>query len=212
MSENRLGFSLTTRLLRKFKAEGRTLPSKETWEAEYQTGKWNYLRNDDELPRYAILAGYLNERCSGGSILDLGCGDGVLCERLTPGSYGKYLGIDISAEAVARAAALDLAGARFACADVEQFELDESFDAIVINEVLYYFRDPVRVVERFAEALTARGVMLASMYLPSMKTIRRQVAEIDRRASRHHTYTVEHGETGKAWAIKIWCFGPAEGS
>jgi trans-aconitate methyltransferase len=48
-------------------------------------------------------------------------------------------------------------------ADAASFTTNEKFDAIIFNESLYYFQDPVRVVERYMGFLASYGIIIVSM-------------------------------------------------
>jgi len=98
------------------------------WDSQYIAGKWNRLRHVEELAHYSLIAGYLRYYRSGGSILDVGCGEGILQERLSPEDYVKYVGIDISAEAIRRAGRKTDEKALFLCVDAEDYEATEPFD------------------------------------------------------------------------------------
>src|SRR4051794_26250447 len=73
----------------------------------------------------------------GERILDLGCGDGVLTERITA-SGAVVVGIDSSPEMVASAQARGL-DARLMNANALSFEAE--FDAVFSNAVLHWERD-----------------------------------------------------------------------
>jgi 2-polyprenyl-3-methyl-5-hydroxy-6-metoxy-1,4-benzoquinol methylase len=138
---------------------------KETWEADYLSGHWNYLESLRELPRYSVIAGYCHHLKNGGSILDVGCGEGVLLERLDRSRFSEYVGIDISDVAIQRACRMADERTRFICADVEAFNPPGLFDVIVLNECLYYFADPVSVLRRYEQALKKDGIIVASMFI-----------------------------------------------
>ena len=98
-------------------------------------------------------------------MLDIGCGDGILNERLAPQLYSHYLGIDLSEQAISRAKALyGDSNNEFLIANMEQFEPDRSFDVIVFNECLYYVSDPVGVVQKYEAYLKDQGIFIISMY------------------------------------------------
>jgi 2-polyprenyl-6-hydroxyphenyl methylase/3-demethylubiquinone-9 3-methyltransferase len=198
------------RALRKLTGAPRPLTTRDVWDDEYQCGKWRYLRSDEELPRYALLAAYLRKRCFAGRLLDLGCGEGILCDHLWPGSYSRYVGVDISQEAVAQASRAARPNASFVCADVEHYVPGEGeqFDAILFNEVLYYFSDPAAVAARFSTWLAPQGTMLASIYAPSLRGIRNSVQRIDRQSTATQEYTLTNRPTGRKWIVKAWAFDP----
>jgi SAM-dependent methyltransferase len=53
--------------------------------------------------------------------------------------------------------------AAFFAADGEHYVPTEQFDIIVFNEVLYFFRDPLGAVERYASSLRSGGILLVSI-------------------------------------------------
>lgn len=133
------------------------------WDREYASGHWDFLRDMPQLGGLASVLGYaqfLNPAC----ILDVGCGAGVLADRLKVLPYTSYLGIDLSPEAIARAQ--DHADARtaFAVAGAQDFQSDRRFDLIVFSQVLYYLPDPGAVLARYARFLAPGGRILVSMY------------------------------------------------
>jgi SAM-dependent methyltransferase len=138
---------------------------KEQWEHEYRSGKWRYLERLDELGRYSIIVGYFSYFKKGGALLDVGCGHGLLRKHLAPCLYSKYVGIDISSEAIRQAAHLEDEKSPFICADAESYQPDELFDAIVFNESLYYFHDPIKVITAYEYCLKDDGLFLISLYV-----------------------------------------------
>jgi 2-polyprenyl-3-methyl-5-hydroxy-6-metoxy-1,4-benzoquinol methylase len=117
----------------------------------------------DELAHYSVLAGYVKELKPGASVLDVGCGDGILRAHLHPDSFSRYVGIDFP-EAVGRAVKRIDERTSFAAADMRAYETTERFDAIVFNESLYYVEDPIGALNRFAGFLAPGGILLVSMH------------------------------------------------
>ena len=162
-------------------AGGGTVPlSKERWEEEYDGGVWDYLAGEEEATRYRAILELLDDALPSpaepgardterGAVLDLGCGEGVLVDflRAAGGSEGcRYTGVDLSERAIeaARAARGDQL-TRFVVADAETWEPGpERFDAIVLNECLYYFHEPLETLRRYLGALAPGGVVVISMY------------------------------------------------
>jgi 2-polyprenyl-3-methyl-5-hydroxy-6-metoxy-1,4-benzoquinol methylase len=137
------------------------------WDRQYAAGRWDYLEQLPELARHSVLAGYAAFLRPGGSILDVGCGRGVLCRRLSPTSFSRYLGVDLSRSAIEGMPAVDDARCTFLTADAEHYAPTERFDTIVFSEVLYYFRAPLVAVERYRQALRDDGIMLVSTWTAS---------------------------------------------
>jgi SAM-dependent methyltransferase len=135
------------------------------WDKEYATGNFKRLENLAEIGHYGVILNYarvLEPR----SILDVGCGNGILSPLLNHLPYESYLGIDLSAEAI-RMATEDHGDARttFAVADAESFLSDQSFDLIIFNECLYYLKDPRGLMLSYKRWLRPGGHILVSMYI-----------------------------------------------
>jgi len=132
------------------------------WNREYAQGGWEWLRNLDELAHHCVLAGYVAYLKPGGSVLDVGCGEGVFQEQLR-GAEARYLGVDFE-EPVKKAQHKVTATTRFAVADMNEFTTGERFDAIVFNESIYYLHDLMAGLQRYEQFLAPDGVMLISMH------------------------------------------------
>ena len=137
---------------------------RERLDAQYARGSWDYLRSLDEFARFSVLAGYCHYLKPGGRILEIGCGEGILQERLDPARYARYVGVDISEEAIRRALARSNGRTAFVCADAAAWEPGEAFDLIAFNECLEYFDDPVGLVRRYEPSLAPDGAFLVSMF------------------------------------------------
>jgi 2-polyprenyl-3-methyl-5-hydroxy-6-metoxy-1,4-benzoquinol methylase len=150
---------------------------KERWEKEYRGGAWSFLRGETELPRNRALAGWIRDRRPGGAVLDVGCGEGLLRELLAPGGYAHYTGIDLSEQAIAAAGEGADRRTELVVADAESWRPGRAFDAVVFNECLYYFRDPLAVVAGYREWLAPGGVVAVSMFdTPRTAAIARRLA------------------------------------
>lgn len=132
------------------------------WNAEYVAGDWSRLARLDELAHHAVLAGYLRNLKPGGSVLDVGCGEGLLRTQLGD-ACGLYLGIDF-AEPIRLASAHATERTRFAIADMHDFTTIERFDAIIFDESLYYYKNQVAGLQRYTTMLAPQGVLLVSMH------------------------------------------------
>jgi SAM-dependent methyltransferase len=172
----------------------------EVWDRQYRQGHWQYLWGLEEYARYSLLLGYLQYFAPGGAVLDVGCGEGILQERLRPVGYARYVGLDVSTVAIAQAAPRADATTRFVVGDAATYVPPEPFDAIVFNESLYYVHEPLPVVQRYASYLTAEGVILTSLYGGSAR------AQAIGRALRGRyrvldEVTISHG--ARAWVCQV---------
>ncbi len=138
--------------------------AREEWNSQYSLGKWDYLRQVSELAHYSVIAGYCHYFKPGGSFLDIGCGEGILQERLCPSGYSRYAGVDISEEAIGLASGRQDEKTFFVQADVTEYQPDSLSDIIIFNECLYYFQDPLSVVKRYESFLTKDGLFIVSMF------------------------------------------------
>ncbi len=151
--------------------------SQDQWDLEYSSGRWTYLGAVSQLARYSIIIGYCHHFKPGGAILDVGCGQGVLQQKLAPLGYNRYLGVDCSAEAIRKAEARQDAKTHFVCADALSFAPEQTFDAIVFNECLYYFAQPLEVIRRYEPYLAPDGIFVISMTcIPSTLVIWKMLA------------------------------------
>jgi len=135
----------------------------ETWDREYRAGAWDYLAGIENVAGLAAVMGYC-QHLAPRTILDAGCGEGLLAAKLKLLAYDAYLGLDISQEAIARArAALGDGRTRFEVADLHGFESGRPFDAVIFNQSLYYLTAPERVLARYAAMLAPGGHLIISM-------------------------------------------------
>ena len=136
---------------------------KEKWNEEYISGTWDYLSQSDEAGRYAVIIGYIRRYAPKGGILDLGCGAGELWNWLTEEERKRYLGVDISSEAIKLARRKRPES--FCEGDVGTFKPKQKYDIIVLNEVLYYIPNPLQVINDCFENLTESGTIIISMFI-----------------------------------------------
>lgn len=137
------------------------------WNRQYRSGRWERLKEEIESRRYQkiiddiILFGNKNP-----SILDLGCGEGILCERMRETEYSHFLGIDFSSVSIKKASNLKLKNVEFLCADIHKFRPKQKFDVIIFNEVFYYINrsEKQNVLNRMIEGLTENGIIITSIY------------------------------------------------
>jgi len=139
----------------------------EGWDEEYEAGRWAFLRSLPESGRYGIIGMWLSLTETMDEVLDIGCGEGLLYERLQPMGIRRYVGVDLSPASL-EIANVDTDIAALRAGDMHTFvpEPGESFSAIVFNEVLHFADDPAAVVSRYAPFLKSNGVIALSMYSP----------------------------------------------
>lgn len=135
--------------------------SKSKWEKEFSSGRWDILDTEPaERARSAVIAMYCKCFSPKGRILDVGCGLGTVVDFLTVAQKRRYLGIDISTEAIERA---NYKKANFIAADFSKYKVESKFDIIIFNEVLYYM-DHEKALKRASRMLVDGGRLIVSIY------------------------------------------------
>jgi len=101
-------------------------------------------------------------------IIDVGCGAGWLCERLT--AFGRVTGTDLATDVVARAAQR-LPAARFVAGDFMALDFAaQSFDVVTSLEVLPHVVDQAAFLEKIAGLLRPGGYfMIATQNRPVLE-------------------------------------------
>lgn len=99
----------------------------------------------------------------GARVLDVACGAGWTSQFLAESGY-RVLGLDLAPAHVeiarTRAARWGTAGLRFAQADMDDFALDETFDAALVFDALHHSARQRRVVRNIADHLAPGGWVL----------------------------------------------------
>ena len=135
------------------------------WDEQYSTSRWDYLSSLEQLPRYALIAAWIERLRPNASVLDLGCGEGILLEWLRRCTH--YEGVDFSQAALTKARDNhpSIEPETFHCASVETFyqSCQARFDCVVINEVLYYCANPIRLLARYERLLKPGGYLIISI-------------------------------------------------
>ena len=137
------------------------------WNRQYRKGRWANLRSDKEVSRYQkIIESIKNFGPKNPSILDIGCGEGVLTERMHASDYSFFLGLDFSKESIKLAIKKNLDKTKFVAADAVKFYPEQKFDVIVFNEAFYYIHDSEKqnVLTRMLENLTEQGILIISIF------------------------------------------------
>ena len=119
----------------------------QTWKPD------RYARNAGFVAELGLPVVDLLDPQPGEQILDLGCGDGVLTEKL--GALGcKVIGTDFSAQQIAAAQAR---GLNAYLMDGHNLNFHHQFDAVFSNAALHWMKHPQAVIAGVWRALKAGG-------------------------------------------------------
>lgn len=133
------------------------------WNHQYAVGRWDKLKAPEEQARFAATARLLVRHVPPGHVLEIGCGESLLLQRLKPTDYRSWLGVDISEIAIQRAQAFAREHVHYVVADMETMTPDGMFDAIVFTESIYYSTDCARLLRRFSRCLNPKGLFVVSI-------------------------------------------------
>ncbi|MCB2171309.1 class I SAM-dependent methyltransferase [archaeon] len=92
------------------------------------------------------------------TVLDVGCGTGMLAGLLSEAGY-KVVGIDLSDVAVQKCRARGIEAYQQDLAEKLQFS-DNTFDCILMSEVIEHLVDPIQVLKELRRVLKINGVMV----------------------------------------------------
>lgn len=160
---NYVRLNLSRRFLYKYGIGSRV--EKDIWEHQFEKGAWDYLYSNEESGHYLSIRKLYAEH-SKGTLLDVGCGQGVLFHYLKDEieDPADYYGIDISSTAILQAQN-DFPGFRFKQVDFDRDKITEKFDVLIFNECLYYFNKPYeRLARAIQENLKPGGSVIVSIF------------------------------------------------
>ena len=177
------------------------------WEERYRDTYRTLLTDRSEFGRYGVVAEYLLRLLPGGSVLDTGCGPGILA-GLLEGSSLQYTGIDLSEEAVAlaRQSHPELKE-RFHTVALEHFDPEEQFDAVTAVEVLYYL-DTEAFFSHCGRLLKPGGHLIVTMY--DFGKGRELLPEVESRLKDPFRAEVYNAEKELRWYVVAGEFGNDE--
>lgn len=102
---------------------------------------------------------WIKENISGGSLLELGCGNGGMT-RLLADVADRMVALDVSSASLKVVSAIGLRNVEVVHSLVEQYHPEKTFDWIVMCEVLEHLRNPHDVVTQLLTLLAPGGSLL----------------------------------------------------
>ena len=139
---------------------------KRLWDREFSGTKWDFIDNTLGDCVYPYLETYANK----GNILDLGCGPGNTANELAENVYARYIGVDISENALAKAVKRTQKNGRggknsFVNSDFLGYNPAEEFDVILFRESMYHipYGQVLPILKRFSTHLKSTGVFIVRL-------------------------------------------------
>jgi len=138
--------------------------NRDRWNYQYDKGLWDGLRGLDELARFSVIIGYIKFLKPGQpDILEIGCGEGFLQQRLQEQNYGRFVGLDISDRAIATAQAQADAKSTYLVADMDRYTPEGLFDMVIFNESIYYSKHPLKTLQQYTRSLKPGGLLIVTI-------------------------------------------------
>jgi len=183
---------------------GPTPVKKFFWNREFSNGKWNFI---DDTAGDCVYS-HLDRFAQNKSVLDLGCGPGNTANEMASG-YRKYVGMDISEEALAKARRRSEQNGRanknsFAQGDFLSYVPPQKFDVILFREAMYHvpLGKVKEILDRFSKYLADDGVFIVRLYVvDNGKTKHRPSAMIGIMENEFHVVEKAHYEDSGATVI-----------
>jgi 2-polyprenyl-6-hydroxyphenyl methylase/3-demethylubiquinone-9 3-methyltransferase len=131
---------------------------------QYSKGGWEWLGRLDEQGHQSIMANYFTFLKRGGSILDMGSGEGILNDSIGKNNYSYYVGVDLSDQA-AKIGQEKRGDEKtfFYQGNMDEYVPQRKFDVIAINEALYFSKNKLGLLKRLENYLEKDGFFIVSM-------------------------------------------------
>jgi trans-aconitate methyltransferase len=133
-----------------------------SFDGKFIRGDWDFDRESPDLVEL------VEQYCSNGHLLVLGCGTAAIAGALNPAAFQSLLGVDISQEAIVRANKHANDKIRFAIGDMLDYRCSRRYDVILFSNSLNYIscRSAKRVLRRLCASLTPQGKIIVSIAQP----------------------------------------------
>ena len=176
-------------------------PARRTWDGMYRDKEPDRYKNLEQFARYAVIEGYCKSLPRPFSLLEVGCGAGILLSRLDPALIADYVGLDVSSLALDQAR-ITYPNGTYVHSYAEAFSSEANrFDVIIFNESIYFLNNLVAQFNRYLSFLTPGGHAIVSItdLVPDPQRL------FERAFSRHivsQTIVTDTRST-KAWSVYL---------
>jgi trans-aconitate methyltransferase len=133
-----------------------------TFDGRFRTGIWDFSTESPGLVRL------VEQYSAGGQILVLGCGSCPIAGMLDPATFGSFIGVDLSQEALARAGRFASEKVHFELADMVSYRVAGRPDVVLFSDSLYYAPPFTRekLLRRLCGELSPRGRIIVAIAQP----------------------------------------------
>lgn len=186
------------------------------WSEEHAAGAWDFLASPAEQNRLALIAA-LARGYARGTVIDFGCGAGLLARWLDPDYFSLYVGVDVTATAFERSN-VPRVRTRWIQASIDCFAPDcpSPGSALVFSEVLYYLDRPVDHLVRLVAEYRPGCVILSNAvpderyakYVEPIGTLWENVSQLGWR--QFASLTLSDAIVSQSW--RIAALGPVNAS
>lgn len=123
-----------------------------------------YARVADQKRLTFIIDNIKNIQGKKGTILDVGCGNGIISSTLGRLGY-EVTGIDVSEKAIQKARHNNtLTNVHFEVLSAENLQVrNEVYDAIICSEVLEHLHSPVKLLQTLHSLLSPEGILIVTV-------------------------------------------------
>jgi trans-aconitate methyltransferase len=154
-----------------------------------------------EVAHYSVIHGYAVAIKSPATIIDIGCGAGILRSYFREAEIGNYTGVDISSEAIRMCAERKFPSSQFIVADFDDY-VPMLHDIVIFNESIGYARDPAATFRRYWGELPIGGACIISMHEYGMRS-RASWRRIERCTKPVFTTRLVN-EKHQVWDVKVF--------
>lgn len=111
--------------------------------------------NHYEYPR----AAWVLDQVSGGSLLEIGCGNGGMTRLLAP-RVDRVVAFDVSAPSLRQLEEMQIPNVETVQGLVENFKPERTYNWVILSEVIEHLRDPMSTVRRALEFVSPGGTLV----------------------------------------------------
>jgi SAM-dependent methyltransferase len=156
------------------------------------------------MGHYWMIAGYCGLKFQQPSVLDVGCGRGLLEEKLRAVSYSSYTGMDISMPALKKARQRIQPSCQLICADLLNPPIRKHFNVVIFNESLIPGMPIIDILRQYFGLLTADGRIIISLFNGRNRVATRPIwKEIGRSFQVEDATELENLPSQKSWTIAL---------